>query len=302
MLPFKLVYHDGYDLQFGAHVFPSIKYKLIRRKLLEEGIAGPEDFLTPELATFAQMTLVHTPDWVSRLDAGRLSYHEIVQLETPYSRRMVEAFFLAAGGTILAARESLKTRIGFNVGGGFHHAFPSHGEGFCAINDVAVAIRTLQREGLIERALVIDCDVHQGNGTAVVFTGDATVFTVSLHQLNNYPTDKPPSTIDIHLRDGCGDEEYLEMLLGACDFACGGFQPDIVLYVAGSDPYVDDQLGGLSLSKDGLKRRDQFVFETAVRHHIPITATLAGGYANRIEDTVELHVNTVLAARDALAS
>jgi acetoin utilization deacetylase AcuC-like enzyme len=301
VLPFKLVYHDGYDLNFGDHVFPTQKYRLIRRKLLEDYVAALDDFLTPEPATGAQLRLAHSEDWTRKLETGRLTYHDILKLEVPYSRKMVEAYFLAAGGTLLAAREALRAGIAVNLGGGFHHAFAGHGEGFCAVNDIAVAIRVLQQEGRIGRAMVIDLDVHHGNGTAGIFAGDRSVFTISLHQANNYPAEKPPSTIDVHLADGCGDDEYLERLIDVCSLALPGFRPELVVYVAGSDPYHDDQLGGLSLSKEGMRQRDRIVLDTARRLGAAVAVTLAGGYANRLEDTVELHVNTVLAGREILA-
>jgi acetoin utilization deacetylase AcuC-like enzyme len=295
MLPFKLIYHPGYDLNLGEHVFPSRKYRLIRDQLLAEGFAEPGDFIQPEAASDEQIRLVHTERWVERLKSGTLNPSELLQLEIPYSREMVEAFWLAAGGTILAARNARRDRIGFNLGGGFHHAFPDHGEGFCAIHDVAVAIRTLQEERAIERALVVDCDVHHGNGTAAIFAGDTRVLTLSLHQFHNYPSEKPPSTIDIHLRDGTGDEEYLERLEGALKLVLG-FGPDLLFYVAGADPYRGDQLGGLALTMEGLKHRDQLVFETALEHDIPVAVTLAGGYARDTGDTVTIHCNTAKVA------
>jgi acetoin utilization deacetylase AcuC-like enzyme len=296
VLPFKLVYHDGYDLNLGAHVFPSRKFRMIRDRLLADGFAGPGDFITPEPASDEDMLLVHQRGWIKRLKTGTLDYMELLKLEIPYSQQMVEAFWLAAGGSILAARLALKDGIGFNIGGGFHHAFPGHGEGFCAIHDVAVAIRKLQKEKLIERAMVVDCDVHDGNGTAAIFENDPTVFTVSLHQLNNYPAVKPPSNIDVEFADGVGDEEYLERLGEACRKAMGEFPPELVMYVAGADPYQEDQLGGLMLSIDGLKRRDRVVFETARECGASVAVTLAGGYAARVEDTVTIHANTAKAA------
>lgn len=302
MLPFPLIYHDGYDLQFGQHVFPTQKYRLIRKRLIEEFFAGPEDFLTPAPATREQLRLVHTEEWVRKLETGTLTYHDIVKLEVPYSRKMVEAFFLAAGGTLLAAREALRRGIGFNIGGGFHHAFPDYGEGFCAINDIAVAVRVLQQEGAIRKALVIDCDVHHGNGTAAIFAGDADVFTISLHQYSNYPSEKPPSTIDVHLNDGVGDVEYLERLKTSYGQAVVEFRPELVVYVAGSDPYLQDQLGGLSLTKEGMQARDLVVMDTALRNGAPVAVVLAGGYAERLDDTVALHANTAHAAREALAA
>jgi acetoin utilization deacetylase AcuC-like enzyme len=299
MLPFPLIYDDAYDLNFGAHVFPTRKYKLIRQRLLDTYLAGPEDFVPPEPATREDLLLVHTEEWVRKLETGTLSYHDVLQLEAPYSRQMVRAFMIATGGTILAGRKALERGAGFNIGGGFHHAHPGHGEGFCAVHDVAVAIRVLQRDGLIRKALVVDVDVHHGNGTAAIFARDASVFTLSIHQYANYPHVKPPSTIDIHLGDGAGDREYLEKLGGACDVATGGFRPDILFYIAGSDAFYDDQLGGLALTREGMFARDRMVFDCALRRRIPVAVTLAGGYARNLDDTVELHSNTVLALVEA---
>ena len=301
MLPFKLVYHPGYDLNFGDHVFPTEKYALIRQRLIEEGFAEPTDFVEPEPAPDEDILAVHDRAWVERLRNGTLSYHDILKLEVPYSRKMVEAFWLAAGGTTLAARLALRDGIGFNIGGGFHHAFPEHGEGFCAINDVAVAIRRLQRDGLIRRAMVVDCDVHDGNGTAVIFSGDPDVFTISIHQLRNYPFEKPPSNIDINLEDETGDEEYIDRLRRACLPAMTAFKPELVVYVAGADPYYQDQLGGLSLTLEGLRARDRLVFSCALMHHAPVAVTLAGGYAADVNDTVAIHANTARMAKEVLS-
>jgi acetoin utilization deacetylase AcuC-like enzyme len=301
LLPFKLVYHDGYDLNLGAHVFPSQKYRLIRDRLLADGFAEPEDFVTPQPAADEDLMLVHRREWVQRLKTGTLDYLELLKLEIPYSQKMVEAFWLAAGGTILASRRALQDGIGFNIGGGFHHAFPAHGEGFCAIHDVAVAIRKLQQEKLIERAMVVDCDVHDGNGTAAIFADDPTVFTLSIHQFHNYPAVKPPSNIDVDLEDGVGDSEYLAKLEEACRKGMRESRLELVMYVAGADPYREDQLGGLSLTIDGLKRRDRLVFDLAREHGAPVAVTLAGGYANRVEDTVTIHSNTAKAAAEVCA-
>src|SRR5207302_1575705 len=203
----------------------------------------------------------------------------------------VDAFWLAAGGTILAARQALECGIGFNIGGGFHHAFPGHGEGFCAVNDIAVAIRRLQRDGSIRRAMVVDCDVHHGNGTAAVFTDDSSVFTLSIHQLNNYPQLKPLSKLDIHLPDGTGDAEYLHRLGNGYRASFAMFKPELVLYVAGADPYGEDQLRGLNLTFEGLQERDRLVMRTALTQKIPVTIVLAGGYARSVEDTITIHAN-----------
>lgn len=300
MLPFRLVYHEGYDLNLGQHVFPARKYRLIRERLLADGIAAENDFAAPDPASDEDLLLVHEDGWVRRLKTGTLSFHDIQKLEIPYSRQMVQAFWRAAGGTILACHLALRDGLGFNVGGGFHHAFPAHGEGFCAINDIAVAIRRLEREGLIERAMVVDCDVHQGNGTAAIFDGDRKVFTLSIHQFNNYPADKPPSDIDIHLPDMTGDEEYIEQLRAHYAPAIERFQPNLLVYVAGADPYYQDQLGGLALSLAGLRERDRLVIDTALRHGVPVAVTLAGGYAFDEQDTVTIHLNTIKAARESM--
>lgn len=299
MLPFKLIYHPGYDLNLGEHVFPSRKYRLIHDQLLDEGTAEPRDFAEPQPVADEDVLRVHDAGWVHRLKTGTMTDVEAIRLEIPYSEAMVNGFWLAAGGTILAARHALRERIGFNIGGGFHHAFPGHGEGFCAIHDVAVAIRALQHERAIERAMVVDCDVHHGNGTAAIFAGDNSVLTMSLHQWNNYPSVKPSSTIDVHLRDGIGDAEYLERLRGALDLAMG-FAPHLIVYVAGADPYREDQLGGLKLTMQGLKQRDRLVFETALEKRVPLAVTLAGGYARDTADTVAIHCNTVREAAAAL--
>jgi acetoin utilization deacetylase AcuC-like enzyme len=301
MLPFRLVYDDRYNLDLGDHVFPASKYELIRDRLLADGVASPEDFEAPSPAEDDDLALVHDSGWIKRLQTGTLSIQELLRLEMPYSRRIVEVFRLAAGGTLLAARLALRDGLGFHIGGGFHHAFRDHGEGFCAINDVAVAIRRLQRDGRIERAMVVDCDVHQGNGTATLFAGDSRVLTLSIHQYNNYPAEKPPSTIDIDLPDQTGDEEYLEQLRRHYVPALAAHRPHLIVYLAGADPYYQDQLGGLALTMGGLRQRDRFVIGTARRGGVPVAVTLAGGYAFEIEDTVTNHVNSVKAASEAMA-
>jgi acetoin utilization deacetylase AcuC-like enzyme len=300
MLPFKLIYHPDYDLGLGDHVFPSQKYALIHERMLKDGFAAPGDFVSPEPAVEEDLLLVHNKDWVQRLLSGELTLYDILKLEIPYSRQMVNAFRLAAGGTTLAARQALNGGVAFNIGGGFHHAFPDHGEGFCAIHDVGVAIRRLQKDGLIEYAMVVDCDVHHGNGTAAIFSSDDSVFTLSIHQLNNYPAEKPPSDIDIDLADEVGDDEYLAHLRDAYVPALADFRPDLLVYVAGADPYYQDQLGGLTLSLEGLKARDRLVIGAALMKKVPVAIVLAGGYAVNVEDTVTIHTNTAKAAKQVL--
>ena len=294
----KLVYSDRYDLNLGSHVFPSIKYRLVKEKLLREHIAEPGDFVEPPPASDDDIALVHHREYLRRLQAGKLSYLEVLRLEIPYSPELVRAVWLCTGGSILAGRLALEDGVGVNVGGGFHHAYPDHGEGFCVLNDFAVAIRRLQKDKTIEQAMTVDCDVHQGNGTAAIFGGDHTVFTLSIHQENNYPYPKPPSSLDINLRDGVGDEEYLRELTQGLDRALAEFRPDLIFYLAGADPYRDDQLGGLKLSLEGLEKRDRLVFEKANGRNIPVAVTLAGGYARRLEDTIQIHSNTIRVAKE----
>jgi len=302
MLPFKLIYHERYDLNLGPHVFPSQKFRLVHDKLLNDGIAEVDDFLRPEPAADADILRVHTSDWVQKLKTGTLTHSEQMKLEVPYSPELVRAFWLAAGGTIMAAESALRNGFACNLGGGFHHAYPGHGEGFCAIHDVAVAIRTLQARNEIAKAMVVDTDVHHGNGTAAIFANDPTVFTLSIHQSNNYPAHKPHSSLDINLEDGVEDDEYLAALLPAVKKSIEEFQPEMLFYVGGADPYGQDQLGGLNLSIRGLLQRDSGVFRESRQRNVPVVTTQAGGYARRLEDTVQIHVNTILAAKRIAAS
>jgi acetoin utilization deacetylase AcuC-like enzyme len=302
MLSFKVVYHEKYDLNLGPHVFPSQKFRLIAEMLICEGIAGKEDFLEPTSASDEDVLRVHTSDWVEKLKTGTLTASDVMKLEVPYSPELVEAVWLAAGGSIRAGQCALRDGFGCNLGGGFHHAYPGHGEGFCAIHDVAIAIRRLQADGAIAKAMVIDTDVHHGNGTAAIFRNDRTVFTLSIHQENNYPAHKPESTVDLHMWDRADDEEYLDVLLPAVTAGLDEFRPDMVFYIGGADPYCEDQLGGLCLTKQGLLVRDRKVFEEARKRGVPVATTLAGGYGRNVEDTVRIHVNTILAAREIAAA
>lgn len=324
MLNFKLIYSDDYFLPIGEHVFRADKYRRVHDRLLASKVAELSDFVIPQPASDQDILLVHTPQYVHKLKTGTLSPREEQEMEIPYSPELVRAFWLAAGGSILAAERSLTDGVGINIGGGFHHAFPDHGEGFCMIHDVAVAIRRLQRDDKIRTAMTVDCDVHHGNGTAAIFAGTRTpsdplpstsaaisappgkirhahageVFTVSLHQHNNYPQSKPPSSIDVDLPDGMGDDDYLAWLDNALSSGLRQFEPDLICYVAGADPYGEDQLGGLDLTLQGLKRRDELVFRVAKARNIPVMVTYAGGYAKRVEDTVTIHCNTVIAAKE----
>jgi len=294
----KLVYSDHYDLNLGNHVFPSIKYRLIKEALLRQGQARREDFVEPPMASDDDVALVHDREYIRKLQTGKLSYLEILRMEVPYSPELVRAVWLCAGGSILAGRLALADGACVNVGGGFHHAFPDHGEGFCVLHDVAIAIRCLQKDRTIERAMTVDCDVHQGNGSAYIFRRDPSVFTLSIHQVNNYPYPKPPSSLDINLEDGADDEEYLGALQEGLDKSLAEFQPHLIFFLAGADPYGEDQLGGLRLTLEGLARRDRLVFQKAQAKKIPVAVTLAGGYARRVEDTVLIHINTIRIAKE----
>jgi acetoin utilization deacetylase AcuC-like enzyme len=329
MLPFKLIYSDDYFLPIGEHVFRADKYRRVHDQLLDSKVADPSDFFIPQPASDQDILLVHTPQYVEKLKTGTLSAREEQEMEIPYSPELVRAFWLAAGGSILAAEHALKDRVAINIGGGFHHAFPDHGEGFCMIHDVAVAIRRLQRDDKIHTAMTVDCDVHHGNGTAAIFAGTRTpseplpstsaaavsappgkipqahageVFTISLHQHNNYPAAKPLSSIDVDLPDGMGDDDYLAWLDNALSSGLRQFEPDLICYIAGADPYGEDQLGGLDLTVQGLKRRDELVFRIARARSIPVMVTYAGGYAKRVEDTVTIHCNTVIAAKEVFGN
>jgi acetoin utilization deacetylase AcuC-like enzyme len=293
------MYDDRYDLKLGAHVFPSQKYRMVRDKLLADKIADQSDFLAPVPASDEDILRVHSQDYVYKLKNGSLTETEILRMEVPYSKELIDACWLAAGGSILAGQQALADGWSGNIGGGFHHAYPDHGEGFCVIHDVAVAVRRLQFDRVIETAMIVDTDVHQGNGTAEIFGSDGNVFTLSIHQENNYPYPKPPSSVDIDLPDGVGDDDYLGILEKYLRQAFHDFSPQILFYVGGADPYREDQLGGLNLTMEGLARRDALVFDYARRNKVPVVITLAGGYARFVEDTVQIHVNTILAARDA---
>lgn len=284
----------------GEHVFPTQKYPLIYKTLKERYKIPHQNFREATPASDEDILLVHNCEYLNKLKNMRLSFEELIQLEIPLTREVLEAAMICVQGTIIASGVALEEKIGIHIGGGFHHAFPDHGEGFCIFNDEAVAIRKLQKENLIKRALVIDCDLHQGNGTAYIFKNDSSVFTFSIHQQNNYPFYKPPSNLDIGLPDGVGDETYLNFLKDNIPRIIKEFKPDFIMYQAGADPYERDQLGGLRLTKVGLRKRDEIIFAQAKKNNVPITVVLGGGYAYNISDTVQIHCNTILAGMEML--
>jgi len=291
-----IVWHEGYEVDIGPHVFPTLKYRAARDQLVKEGTIAERDIHRPTAASDRHVSLVHTPAYLNKIKNGAFGLQDVMLLEVPFSAELREAMWLCVGGSILAGRLALEEGRAVHLGGGFHHAFPDHGEGFCLVNDVAIAVRALMHEGLIERAAVIDCDLHHGNGTAAVFRDEPEVFTFSIHQQNNYPAFKPPSDLDFGLADGTGDEEYLSVLEEHLPRVLDGHRPDLIFYLAGADPYEHDQLGGLRLTLEGLRRRDELVYGLADAASVPVAVTLAGGYAWRFEDTVEIHCGTVRAA------
>ena len=284
-----LVYSPRYAADLQGHVFPIEKYRLVVEQLARENILG--EVLEPAPASRAELELVHTPAYLDDLFAARRTHHTAFS-EMPLTREIADAFALGAGGSVLAARLALERRgPAMNVGGGLHHAFAAHAEGFCYINDVALAVKVMQEEGRIKRAAVIDCDLHQGNGTAHIFRDDADVFTFSIHEENLYP-EKEHSDLDVGLASCAGDDEYLPHLRRYVPALLDEHRPDLVVYVAGADPYAGDQLGTLQLTLAGLLERDRVVLGACAARGLAVAITLAGGYARRTADTVAIHVNT----------
>jgi acetoin utilization deacetylase AcuC-like enzyme len=280
------------------HSFPMPKYRLLRERLAVAGRSTPEDLLVPRAATDAEILAVHTPDYLRRLDSGELSPAEIRRIGLPWSPELVERARRSAGATIEACRAALEDGIAVNLGGGTHHAYPDHGQGYCLLNDAAIAARAMQSEGLVERVLIVDCDVHQGNGTAAIFRNDPRVFTFSIHGRNNFPLKKETSDLDLALPDGTGDREYLEVLQEGLAQAFSRAQAQLVIYLSGADAYESDRFGRLKLSKQGLWMRDRRFFGCCLDYRLPVAVTLAGGYAPRIEDIVDIHFQTVAAAEE----
>jgi len=284
-----------------GHRFPMEKYGRLRERVAQAGLGGPCALQVPEAATDVELERAHHIDYVQRVVRGMLSPPEIRRIGFPWSEQLVERSRRSVGGTLGAARIALECGVGVNLAGGTHHAFPDRGEGFCVFNDVAVAIRAMQTEGRIRRAAVLDLDVHQGNGTAVIFRDDPSVFTVSVHGERNYPFHKEPGDLDLELPDGAGDGLYLAAVDQAVTVAMA-FRPDIVFYVAGADPFEGDRLGRLSVTKAGLGARDDQVFGACARGAVPVVVVMGGGYAHVVDDTVDVHFGTVSRAMAILGS
>jgi acetoin utilization deacetylase AcuC-like enzyme len=302
---FKVIYSSRYQVDIGPHVFPTAKYQRVHARLLETGVVHAGDIVEPQPASWDELALVHTSDYLTKMREGTLSSGDIAEIELPWSVETVEGFRLMVGGTVQAAKIACglgeftihNCKVSIHIGGGLHHAFPNHGEGFCPFNDVAVAVRVLQARG-IERVAIVDCDVHHGNGTAFIFESDPRVFTFSIHQQHNYPMWKPRGSLDIGLPDGAGDGRFLRELAQALPTVMAS-EPRAVFYLAGADPYEGDQLGGLRMTREGLRRRDRLVIETVRAAGVPLVVTLAGGYARHLEDTVAIHVATIEEAKNA---
>jgi acetoin utilization deacetylase AcuC-like enzyme len=283
----RVFYSPRYGLALPGHIWPTSKYRLVAEHL-------KADIVEPGMASWDDLALAHTSEYLDTLRNGTLTAEEIATLELPWVPGLIDGFRVMVGGTCEAARAALDEGVSAHIGGGLHHAFANHGEGFCPLNDIAVAVRVLQHERGIRRAAIVDCDVHHGNGTAMIFERDPDVYTFSIHQQHNYPLFKPRSDLDIGLEDGAGDASYLDALADALPKVMES-RPELMVYVAGADPFERDQLGGLSLTKAGLVRRDELVIDAGRQADVPIVVVLAGGYAVDVGDTVDIHVNTIRA-------
>jgi len=299
----RAFYHDQFVLPLPpGHRFPMVKYERLRSRLLAESVLDTSSLHVSPAADDEDLLRVHTPSYLDRLMAGSLSVAEQRRIGFPWSRRMVERSRRSVGGTLAASRAALDHGLGINLAGGTHHAYPDRGAGFCVFNDVAVAVRSLQADGRIRRALIVDCDVHQGDGTAAIFAGDPNVFTFSIHGARNYPHRKVPGDLDIGLADLSGDEEYLAPLSEGLWRSLAQANPEMIVYLAGADPFFDDRLGRLALSKGGLAQRDQMVLDACLGAGLPLAIVMAGGYARQIEDTVDIHLTTIRLAVEMIGA
>jgi len=290
----KVFRTDQFEMPLpGGHPFPLTKYGGLFRRVVESGLVQSDEIVVPSAASDEQLLLVHSADYVRRMSAGELSDAEIRKLGFPWSAELVARSRRTTGGTIEAAREALASGWGINLAGGTHHAFADRGEGYCVFNDAAVAIRVLQAEGRMRRAVIVDADVHQGNGTAAIFASDPTVFTFSIHNGKNYPLKKETSDLDIELDEGAGDEEFLAGLQRGLAQAIPQSRADLLIYLAGADPFWDDRFGRLKVTKAGLAERDRMVFDHTEAAGLPVAIAMAGGYSRNIDDLVDIHFGAV---------
>jgi acetoin utilization deacetylase AcuC-like enzyme len=297
----KVFYSDHFVLPLPeGHRFPMKKYSMLRERVEQNGICGPGELRTPHAVTNEEIFRAHDPDYLERVVAGTLTAKQMRKIGFPWSQRMVERSRQASGGTLDAARVALSEGIAANLAGGTHHAFAGRGEGFCVLNDSAIAARALLAEGLVEKVVVLDTDVHQGNGTAAILCEDPRVFTLSIHGEKNYPFYKEESDLDVPLPDGAGDGVFLAALVEALERVLDLEEWDLALFLAGADPFEGDKLGRLSVTKSGLTERDRVVLEGCRERGLPVAVTMAGGYARQVEDTVDIHFQTIKRASNVL--
>lgn len=290
----EFYYHDQHHFYLNdGHSFPISKYAWLRERILQAGLLPEEQIRPGPMATDAQLSLAHTPEYIQKVTLGGLTEREIRRTGFPWSPELSARSRHSVGGTIAACRSAIKQGLAANLGGGTHHAHADHGEGYCVYNDVAVASLVMRQEGLVGDILICDCDVHQGNGTASILQNVSEIFTFSIHGEKNFPFRKVKGNLDVGLKDGTEDDEYLEALDGALDYILARFKPELVIYLAGADPYREDRLGRLALSKNGLLARDYLVFSTFLEMGIPIAMTMGGGYAREVSDIVEIHLGTL---------
>ena len=298
----RAFYSDHFVLPLPeGHKFPMAKYSRLRERILREGIVSPENLHEAPLGTIDDLRLVHTAEYVDAVVAGTVPREMQRRIGFPWSPQMVERSRRSVGATIAAAHAALDDGVAANLAGGTHHAFADRGEGFCVFNDVAVAARVLQRDQLARRIAVVDLDVHQGNGTAAIFSSDASVFTFSMHGDRNFPFKKEVSDLDVALADGTSDDEYLSLLRSHLPNVLNRHRPDFVSYLAGADPFEGDRLGRLKMTIDGLKRRDEIVMEACTRAGLPVAISMSGGYASDIDAIVAIHANTIRVASSPVA-
>jgi acetoin utilization deacetylase AcuC-like enzyme len=299
----KVFYTDHFVLPLPeGHRFPMVKYSMLRERVARDGICGPGELLTPRAVTDEEILRAHAPDYLKRVASGTLTEKEVRRIGFPWSEKMVERSRRASGGTLGACLAALDEGFAANLAGGTHHAFSDRGEGYCVLNDSAIAARAVQAAGLVERVLIIDTDVHQGNGTAAIVWGDPTVFTFSVHGAKNFPFHKEESDLDAPLPDGAGDTEFLAALERGLEVALDATDASLAIYLAGADPFEGDRLGRLSVTKSGLAERDRIVLETSRERGIPVAITMAGGYASEVGDTVNVHFQSIRRAADLLES
>jgi acetoin utilization deacetylase AcuC-like enzyme len=290
----KLYYSDHYILPLPeGHRFPMLKYSMLRKRITLDGLVPPGILLAPDLASDEQLCLVHEPEYIHKVAAGKLSEKEIRRIGFPWSESLVNRSRSSVGATIAACRAAVEDGLSANLAGGTHHAHAGHGEGYCVYNDVAVAARVMQTEGRASRIVILDCDVHQGNGTAAIFKNDSSIFTFSIHGAKNFPFHKEESCLDIALSDGTQDEEYLPVLEEGLSISLSKANADLAIYLAGADPFEGDALGRMSLTKEGLAARDRSVLQACQKAGLPVAITMSGGYAKNVEDTVDIHFNTI---------